>query len=300
MRRFITFVLGTILTLTCLAQERTITGRITDFNNRPLVEVKVWYKSDSDFAFSDPDGIYKISVPDGYDSLFYSKTGYFQDKIAVDDNNEINIRLEIEQIYDLSFEDLLNTKVSTVSLGEQNIADAPGVVRVITHDELNRLGIRTIKEALTLVPGFSLMQNDDEQIFSVRGIFATTNQKILVMRDGHSLNEANLDIPQIEYSLSVNNIEKIEIIRGPGASIYGNSAMASVINIITRNKANTEAKVSVGNYGQSDFDFYTGKKISEKSNILIFGRYANVKGQEFPVSYQVNGQPFKGKYITGH
>lgn len=300
MIRIILSTLGIFMVIVCSAQKHTIMGTVTDFNDQPLVEVKVWYSFDGKSSFTDIGGLYKISLPENVDTLYFTKPGYAPGRAVINKRAEINIRLDIERVYDLSFEDLLNTMVSTVSLREQNISDAPGVVTVITHEELSKLGVRTIKDALTLVPGYSLMQNDDEQIFSVRGIFATTNQKILVMRDGHSLNEGNLDIPQTEYSLSIQNIEKIEIIRGPGASIYGNSALASIVNIITKNSESTEFKAGIGNYGQFDIDFYSSNKLSNTGSLLIFGRYANVKGQSFPVNYGIGKSVYKGTYKTGN
>jgi outer membrane receptor for ferrienterochelin and colicins len=282
------------------AQERIILGSITDKNNLPLPDVKVWSPSDTFTVYSDFLGIFRIRTHSKIDSLFFYKKGFIPGRIATGGKTELAIQLRTDEVYKLSFEELLKTKVSTVSLLEQDLTDAPGVVTVITHEDLRRMGIRTIKEALTLVPGYSLMQNDDEQIFSVRGIFATTNQKILVMRDGHSLNEANLDIPQIEYSLSIENIEKIEVIRGSGASIYGNSALASVVNIITRNDDNSEAKISAGTYGQFDLDFYSRNNLSENISLLLYGRYANVGGQHFSVIYPYNNQNIKGTYVTGN
>lgn len=285
------------------AQKQTITGKvILAHKNTPVSSIKVSLENINISTITDENGNFNIEVPI---TLTNIKFANFEDR-NIEEVKQISsnsyiiyVGDNINDLFNLSLEDLINTQVRTVTLKDQKITNVPGIVSIITQEDLKALGIRTIREALTLIPGFAPMQNDDEQILSVRGIFATTNQKILVMRDGHSLNEGNLDIPQTEYSLSIENIKKIEIIRGPGASIYGNSALAAVVNIITTENEGIMLKAGIGNFGQLDLDGNIGYKTKDDGYFLAFGRYSNTDGEPFNVLVEkTKSQKFSGKYKT--
>lgn len=291
----IIILLFTLFSITTNAQSRLIVGVVTHQNNQPVWDVKVATCDTNIYVYTDIAGFFKIEVPNNCHELVLTKSGFAKLEVLLNGRTEINVKMELETIYELSIEDLLQTIVTTVSLKKQHITDAPGIISIITDDELKQMGIRTLREALLLIPGFMPLQNDDEQILAVRGIFATTNQKILVLRDGSPLNEGNLDIPQTEYSLSVKNIQKIEIIRGSGASIYGNSAFAAVVNIITGDTPGSEISAAVGNYGQVDIN--TISVIKHNSGLFkVWARYANANGQPFNVT--VNNSQNKGIYKT--
>jgi iron complex outermembrane receptor protein len=283
-----------------LAQVKVISGNVTDINNQPISNVLVMGNG-TDSVYTDSKGKYKITIKDTVSILLYTKVGYYIHSEEIQNRDVVNVKIDGLELVELSLKELLQVNVSTVSLSTQRIIDAPGIVSVITREDLKYLGIRTIREALTLVAGFSPLQNDDEQILAVRGIFATTNQKILVMRDGHSLNEANIDLPQTDYSLSIENIKKIEIIRGPGASIYGNSALAAVVNIITMEEETTSVKVGAGNYGQFNVDFVSTNKTSGNGFFSTFGRFAGTNGQSFDVPVEITQHySYPGTYKTNH
>ncbi len=203
--------------------------------------------------------------------------------LSAQENKEANDQLEF-----MSLEDLMNVEVTIISitLNKQKITNVPGVVTVITQEQLKSLGIQTLQEALTLVPGCFPLQNDDENLVSVRGIFGTTNQKILFMRDGHSLNEPNLDNFEPDYALALDNVKKIEVIRGPGASIYGNSAYSGVVSVITNDTEGSRVKLGIGNYGQINLEGFTGHKTPKGGYFQAFGRFSNTEGQSFDVTIE--------------
>jgi iron complex outermembrane receptor protein len=283
-----------------LAQVRVIKGTVKDLYKGPIYGVTVG-NSDEWSVLTDNNGDYKITIPDSIQELIFSKIGYYITTEKINNRTEIDVLLKGLDLMELSLKDLLQVNVSTVSLSEQKIIEAPGVVSILTHEELHLMGIRTIREALTLVAGFTPLQNDDEQILAVRGIYATTDQKILVMRDGHSLNEANIDLPQTDYSLSIENIKKIEIIRGPGASIYGNSAVAAVVNIITTDQEGSRVKLGVGNYGQFNLEAVSCIKTRGNGKFMAFGRYTGTNGQPFDVKVQKGSEEnLNGTYLANH
>lgn len=283
-------------------QKTSVKGSVSDITKTPIEGVRVT-ATNSHYTvetMSDIDGNFQLIVPDTAAFVTISKPGYKNFSTEIISNTNINITLEYSELNSMSIEEILRTRVNTVTLKEEQITDVPGIVSVITGEELRNLGIRTVREALTLIPGFSPFQNDDEQILAVRGVFATTSQKILFMRDGHSLNEGNLDIPQMEFSISIENIQKIEIIRGPGASIYGNSAFAAVVNIITRDEDEIRVKESFGNNGYYDTDAYISKNTSNNAHVLAWGRFTSVDGEEKDVTINtgaINGE-IDGTYKT--
>ena len=279
--------------ISCLlyGQNISVTGIISDISETPLEGAQIVATSSKITVetISDIEGKFQLSVPDSLVLLTITKAGYKSFSTKIVSNSNINISLDYSDLNSMSIEEILRTRVNTVTLKEERITDVPGVVSVITGEELRNLGIRTVREALTLIPGFSPFQNDDEQILAVRGVFATTSQKILFMRDGHSLNEGNLDIPQMEFSISMENIQKIEIIRGPGASIYGNSAFAAVVNIITRDEEEIRLKESFGNNGYYETDGYISQKTNNNGHIIAWGRFASIKGEKKDVKFDTGG-----------
>jgi iron complex outermembrane receptor protein len=284
MRVLLVAILITIMHGTIAAQTRIIKGTVIDSSYQPLKGVTIQCLPLNIITKTDNNGRYKIICPDSIKYIIFSKVGFRSQSAILNGEEEINVILTPSELAELSLQDLLQVNVSTVTLKEQKITDAPGVVSIITSDDLNRFGIRTVREALLLVPGFVPLQNDDEQIMAVRGIFATTNQKILLMRDGHSLNEGNIDLPQTDYSLSIENIKKIEIIRGPGASIYGNSALAAVVNIITTDENEVKARAGLGNYGQYNIDLVSRAELKTNGSVLVFARYAGTGGEPYNVT----------------
>ncbi len=136
------------------------------------------------------------------------------------------------------FEEIPMVSIATQS--EHEVLDAPGTVTVVTGEQLKKMGISTLGEYFSRVPGFATSINyvrDTE--LEVRGIKTLFSEKIKFMIDGHSVNSphtgsavrifSEFDIVPISY------IKQVEIIRGPGSALYGTSAFLAVINIITKN-----------------------------------------------------------------
>ncbi len=182
-------------------------------------------------------------------------------------------------IYDLTIEELLQLNVTTLTKTTSNVMDIPGVTTIITKNDIQRLGLRKLSDVLMIIPGIGHIQNDDEHIYAVRGIYATTNQKFLVLRDGHKINEFMFDRITGQYELSLCNIKKIEIVRGSGASLYGNAAVTAVINLISDDSDNCSISMGFGNYGQKNMDFVFSKNISDNEHVMAFVQYSSTDGE---------------------
>ncbi len=113
---------------------------------------------------------------------------------------------------------------------------APSVASVITAREIKALGARTLDEALEFVPGLHVSRDQYSQsaIFSIRGIHSNFNSQVILLINGHPINEPISGSRPPQFRLPVANISRIEVIRGPGSAIYGADAFAGVINVITK------------------------------------------------------------------
>lgn len=136
---------------------------------------------------------------------------------------------------EFSIEDLMNIEVSSVSKKEQSLSDIPVAVYIITKEDIRRSGHHSIPEILRMVPGMQVARIDSNKwAITSRGFNTRFANKLLVMVDGRSVYTPLFagvywDIQDV----IIDDIERIEVIRGPGASIWGANAVNGVINIIT-------------------------------------------------------------------
>ncbi|MBU1262876.1 TonB-dependent receptor [bacterium] len=190
-------------------------------------------------------------------------------------------------------------KAVTPAKYEQLITEAPAVVTVITAEQIKRTGARNLLDILRTVPGFHILADTNEHLTVIHGVFASTNQKFLLLRDGHRLNDFMWYLAVHEYSVSLANIERIEIIRGPGSILYGSAALCGVINIITKDGEGVEGgrlDIGVGNYGQLSLDAVFGKSYDEDSSLLIYGSIDKIDGEKVdqPANRDISGTPTAG------
>src|SRR3989339_1316782 len=144
-------------------------------------------------------------------------------------------------------------EVAIATRHETKISKAPGIVTVITTEEIKNLGYRTFVEVLRTIPGFEILKSGDTGVVvpAVRGI--TSSNKVRLMLNGHFVNSPFTGSAFGRFDdFPVENIKKIEIIRGPGSAMYGENAFTAVINIITKDAKDIDGvKVSSG-YGSFD------------------------------------------------
>jgi len=137
-----------------------------------------------------------------------------------------------------SLEDLMNIQVYAASKHEQSASDAPSSVTVITADEIQKYGYRSLADILESVRGFYVTYDRDYSFVGVRGFgrLGDSNNRILVLIDGHQINDNVFGEPYLgtEFLVDVDLIDRVEIIRGPSSSLYGADAFLGVINVITR------------------------------------------------------------------
>jgi iron complex outermembrane receptor protein len=146
---------------------------------------------------------------------------------------------------DLSIEELANIDVTSVSRRPERLQDAPASVFVITADDIRRAGSRSLPEALRLAPNLNVARaNGGSYTISARGMNGTSNSpanKLLVMIDGRSVYSPLFSgVFWDEPDVMLEDVERIEVISGPGGTLWGVNAVNGVINIITRHAAETQ------------------------------------------------------------
>lgn len=154
---------------------------------------------------------------------------------------------------ELSLDSLLNTRISAASKYDQRAAEAPASVTIITSDDIRQYGYRTFADVLEGVRGFYLSNDRNYPYLGTRGFSRPTdyNNRVLVLVDGHTLNESVWGGVAIGSDLPINldAVERIEIVRGPGSVLYGSSAMFAVINIVTKSGTEIDGLTTSANVG---------------------------------------------------
>jgi outer membrane receptor for ferrienterochelin and colicins len=182
---------------------------------------------------------------------------------------------------DMSLEELSSVKITVASKYEENICDAPGVISVVTKDELKRFGGTTLSDILKRVPSLlgSTIYLTDRSVISVRGdqIMTSSSHVLLLIngRPAREVLEGGIKSEMLE-SFPVNIIERIEVIRGPGSVLYGSQAFSGVINVVTKKPENNTVSVS-GNYGEHNHSNIMADVQYKLGDLgLVFaGRYAD-------------------------
>jgi iron complex outermembrane receptor protein len=163
----------------------------------------------------------------------------------------------------MSIEELMNIEVTSASRKEQRAVDVAAAVFVITHDDIRRSGMTTIPDLLRLAPGVDVAQiNSNKWAVSVRGFNALYANKLLVLVDGRSVyNRIFSGVLWDTEDLMFDDIDRIEVIRGPGAAMWGANAVNGVINIVTKSTAETQGglvRVEAGRFGEQGAVRYGG------------------------------------------
>ncbi len=193
----------------------------------------------------------------------------------------VNAFADDSDLIEMSLGDLLNMEVESASRQKESLREAPVPVTVITKEMIKQAGIRNIHEALiTFVPGYTDAEDRNELNFAPRGIYATSQQKVLIMINGHRINSRSYLTAQPDYGIALHNVERIEILRGPGSSLYGNVALSGVVNLITKKGKDVNGTMvdgSFGNAGQGRLRFLHGSG-SDDSDTLLWGQFYRADG----------------------
>jgi iron complex outermembrane receptor protein len=190
----------------------------------------------------------------------------------------------------LTIEQLMEVEVDTVSGAsryEQPITEAPASVTIVTAEEIKMYGYRTLADILQSVPGFSVTTDRNYRYAGIRGfgLLGDYGTRFLLLVDGVRQNDTVYQTGYIgyEFLVDVDLIERVEIIRGPGHTLYGANAMMGVINVITRRGRDIGGFEVSGEAGS--FDSYKGRvsygrKFASGPEMLLSGTFLHSRGQD--------------------
>jgi len=161
-------------------------------------------------------------------------------------------------LLEMSLEELIEVEITIATGTPKSISKAPAIATVITAADIEDMGATTLDDALETVPGLHVVPSNFNRLnssYSIRGILTKQNPEVLLLMDGIPITfNFNGSRPDT-FNMSVANISRIEIIRGPGSAVHGDDAFAGTINIITKNGEEidgTIGNIKAGSFGMTD------------------------------------------------
>jgi len=204
------------------------------------------------------------------------------------------------KLADASLEELMNITVTSVSKTEQTLARTSAAVFVINQDDIRRSGAVNIPDLLRMAPGVDVEQIDaNAWAISIRGFNQRYSNKVLVMVDGRTVyTPAFSGVYWDQIDLPLEDIERIEVIRGPGASVWGANAVNGVISILTKSSKDTQGTLVTAGGGsqmKSLAQVRYGGTAGSEGTYRVFGKFFDVAN-----SAAVTGGPASDHWTRMH
>jgi len=185
----------------------------------------------------------------------------------------------------LLFQDI--PSVYSASKYDQKITEAPSSISIVTAEEIKKYGYRTMADLLASLRGMSATNDRTYQFLGIRGFARPSdfNTRVLILIDGHRTNDAIYDGSAIgnDFRVDIDNIDRVEVIRGPSSSLYGNNAFFAVINVWTKRGRDYQGFEVSGE--QRTYDTYKtrlnyGNRFSNGIEALLSGTYLESQGKD--------------------
>lgn len=191
----------------------------------------------------------------------------------------------------------LTATITTASSQAESLNEVPVPTTLITAEMIKNCGGRNLQEVLAAyVPGMNIIDCNDDINIAMRGIYSNGQEKILIMLNGHRLNNYCTNTAAPDFSIGLDKLKQIEVLRGPASSLYGGVALTAVVNLITKQGIDVDGikiRAGIGNYGQYRGDMIFGKRYFDL-DLLIWGGFHLVKGQKRYMSKEDTGLNIMG------
>ncbi|MGA2247984.1 MAG: TonB-dependent receptor [Verrucomicrobiota bacterium] len=193
----------------------------------------------------------------------------------------------VPETADLSLEQLVNLKVTSVSKEETTLNESPAAITVITQDDIRNFGLMSIPDALRLVPGMDVAQiNSSTWAISARGFDEIYSRSLLVMVDGRTVFQpfaggVYWDLQQ----QMMEDLDRIEVITGPGGTLWGANAVNGVVNIVSKSARDTQGgllEAGGGSTYETMDGFRYGGQIDDNTYYRVFGSYQKTASFDAP------------------
>jgi iron complex outermembrane receptor protein len=193
---------------------------------------------------------------------------------------------DIGALKKLPFEELFHIEITTVSRRTERLVDAASAIQVITPEEIRRSGATSLPEALRLASNLQVAQvNSSTWAISARGFNSTTANKLQVMIDGRTVYTPLFSgVFWDVQNVMLEDVERIEVISGPGATLWGSNAVNGVINVITKNARDTEGGLVSGGGGSFQRGFGNarfGGRVAQDLYVRLYGMGFERAGSKF-------------------
>ena len=190
----------------------------------------------------------------------------------------------VRDIAELSLEELSGLEVTSVSRRGEPLGAAPASIYVITADAIRRSGVTSLPEALRLAPNLQVARIDATQYaISARGFNNAIGNKLLVLIDGRTVYTPFFSgVFWDQQDVLLDDVERIEVISGPGATLWGANAVNGVINILTRSSGDTQGTLVAAGAGTGErgLSLRHGVALGENGHLRVYGKTTRVKATE--------------------
>ncbi len=207
--------------------------------------------------------------------------------------------VKVQELIDLSFEDLLDMPVSSASKIGQKASTAPSIVSVINREQVIKYQWTSLNDIVFKQAGFSPSQDRFNQVIISRGINDLLwSKRLLILFDGVPFSSFQSSVT--DQAFSINMAKNVEIIRGPGAALYGSQTVTGVIQVNSLSfsdlKGNGEIRIKVGDSGYRNLNVLTGVK-GKNANLLISLNNFSSEGNEYKSYDAVLKKDAQGNFI---
>lgn len=189
-----------------------------------------------------------------------------------------------QDLFSLSFEDLLNVQVDIASKTSETLSSVPSTMSVFSRKQIQALGVDNAYEVMNFVPGMQSTRGDWVGAVPkdhARGVYLDSGN-VLVMINGERVNESSFGKASVYMPyIPIEIIEKIEFIRGPGSALYGSNAFLGVMNIVTSKERNT-LQLVVGNNGRYGATGQFNASLSDDTSLFTSFSYDQKDGESYP------------------
>ena len=182
----------------------------------------------------------------------------------------------VQALAGLSLEELANITITSVSGRAEPLSEAAASIFVITSEEIRRSGVTTLPEALRLAPNLQVARLDTGQYaVTARGFNNAIGNKLLVLIDGRTIYASFFSgVLWDQQDILLDDVERIEVISGPGGTLWGTNAVNGVINVVSRSSANTQGPLLSASAGDQEMNaaFRYGLELGDGDHLRVFAK----------------------------
>ena len=194
---------------------------------------------------------------------------------AIAEHADVN---DPDKLFEMSLEELMNVEVTTVSKREDTLFKTPAAITVLTSEDIRRSGHQSIPEVLRMVPGIHVAKIDSNKwAITSRGFNGMYANKLLVLIDGRSVYTPLFSgVYWDVQDLMLEDVERIEVVKGPGGTLWGSNAVNGIINIITKNAKDTQGNLLTAGIGTEEKGFSSlrhGGKLGKTAYYRVYAKY---------------------------